>query len=509
MWTIIKILTLVLVCALPGLMHSEWARAADEVIDQEQTRPCTDVWKIGGGYRPEMAQIVTAAWHGVTYRVGLYLENVSATGSVLVSIQTVIGGKPSGIEIGRGKIPVDSLPPYGEPDWVNVIIGNVPVVPGTQYAIVLSSANGTIQWYACGDVYPRGFMLANDGNGWISWPVADAMFRTWVIPDQLDQSQGSEGPSNTYYNGVQVGQTFTAGLSGFLDRVLVFLQNATVTQPCIDPIQVTIQTVTEEGYPSGKVIGYGSIPCSSLPTVRPGPVTASIIGASVSAGTQYALVLKQPRGGGAFMWPMWPDYDGNSSYPGGTMVYNDGGGWYGAVPLDGAGDAVFETFVAQPIMFSPPPSPPLASTTCSGGVCPVATATITPADSTAQITSNVQFRARQNGTVQGILSFNDSRTGDVALHGCTTDSTACRLTVTTFACTDDHAITIKGTYTPRGETETYYELNLSGVKKEIGTFTLTVGNDTYTLTRDGIVDVTCPPWAGISVSPFSGSIRSH
>jgi hypothetical protein len=58
---------------------------------------------------------------------------------------------------------------------------------------------------------------------------------------------------------------------------------------------------------------------------------------------------------------------------------------------------------------------------------------------------------------------------------------------------DQNTITVNGIYTPKGENDNYYELNLSGAKNEIGTFTLTVGNYTYTLTRQGIVDVTCPP----------------
>ncbi|MGW8288309.1 MAG: hypothetical protein ACWGOD_08705 [Desulfobulbales bacterium] len=45
----------------------------------------------------------------------------------------------------------------------------------------------------------------------------------------------------------------------------------------------------------------------------------------------------------------------------------------------------------------------------------------------------------------------------------------------------------------RGGDETYYELNLSGVRDGIGTFTLESGEYDYTLTRKGIVDVTCPP----------------
>jgi hypothetical protein len=80
------------------------------------------------------------------------------------------------------------------------------------------------------------------------------------------------------------------------------------------------------------------------------------------------------------------------------------------------------------------------------------------------------------------------------LQGCATQSAACRLTVTTFACTDQHAITVAGTYTPKEETAGNYLLTLSGIRGGIGTLTLTAGDSTYTLTRKGIVDVTCPQW---------------
>jgi hypothetical protein len=67
------------------------------------------------------------------------------------------------------------------------------------------------------------------------------------------------------------------------------------------------------------------------------------------------------------------------------------------------------------------------------------------------------------------------------------------LTVTTFACTDQHAITVAGTYKPPRGTAGEYQLSLSGVRDGIGTFTLTAGDYTYTLSHNGIVNVTCPP----------------
>jgi hypothetical protein len=499
-------ITLTVVIMVSGLLCPTPAHAAGDTLDQAQTATWTDVWRIGGGYRPEMAQIVTAGMYGFLHQVSLYLDNLSATGPVTVSIQTVIGGVPSGKQIGYGEIPADVLPLYGQPGWVDVtIMGNVLVAPGTQYAVVLSSGDGTIRWYSSGNVYSRGYMLVNEGSGWSSWSVADAMFKTYVIPDTLDQSQGAWNGGFSQYSSEQTGQIFTAGLSGVLDRVSVYLIN--YNYHAIGPVEASIQTVTG-GLPSGTVIGHGSIPDGSIPYWPGGWVTIDISGATVIRNTQYALVL-HGVGEGDFMWYLWYYCDNCG------MVYNGGQGWTANLPYGfSKGDAAFQTYVAMPILRSLPP-PPRTITPCVNGVCPAAKGGLTPADPTDGVESHFRFWERPNGTVQGILSFNDSGTGDLVLQGCVTDtnnwadstvlalgrvlqgsvtdSAGCRLTVTTFACTDQHAMTVAGTYTPKGGTATSYKLILSGVKDGIGTFTLSIGGDyVYTVMLDGIVDVTCP-----------------
>ena len=471
-------MTFAVVVAVTGLLYPTPA-GASEVIDQAQTEPWTEFFYIGQGYQPQMAQIVTAGMYGTLHRVSLYLGNISATGPVTVSIETVIGGVPSGNQIASRRIPVSALPPYDQPGWVDIVFNGVLVAPGTQYAVVLFT-DGVIQWYSSGDVYSRGYMLVNRGYGWNSLSASDAMFQTYVIPDTLDQWQHvSAGAKFLKGDGNPVGQTFTAGLSGVLDRVAVYLTNT--YNPATGPLEVSIQTLAG-WFPSGTEIGHGSIPSSSIPPYPDGGwVTIGISGAVVTAGTPYALVLTE--GQGRFYW----FYDAQDIYQGGAMMDGYAGNWYFAL-----GDAVFETYVATPIAFAPPPPPPQTITPCSGGVCPAVTGNVTPTDSTSRVTSNVQFRERPDGTVHGILNFNDSRTGDLALKGCVTGSAACRLTVTTFACTNQHSITVAGTYTPKGGTADYYRLTLSGVRDGIGTFTLTVGDNTYTVAHYGIVDVTCP-----------------
>jgi hypothetical protein len=502
--------TLALVMALPVLLQPVSARAAGEILDQAQTASWTDVWRIGGGYRAEIAQVVTAGTYGYLNKVGLYLDNITAIDPVTVSIQTVIDGMPSGIEIGKGTIPVEDLPQYGAPQWVDVQInGGVGLVmaPGTQYAIVVSSPYSSlgydiIRWYSSPDVYPRGYMLFNEGSSWSrSITNADTMFQTYVIPDSLDQFLYY--PARIYYsslslmnlantNAEQAAQTFTAGQIGVVDRVRLYIQRG----PSFNSnVEISIQT-TDSGYPSGVEIGHGFIPWNAMPGIssQAAWIEAAIRPSDyVITGVQYAIVVAGSCCGQ--FW--WLFADGvSATYGGGQMLYNGGSGWTGALPAYGdlyVGDAGFQTFVvhpAAPLVTAPPGGPTI--TPCSFGICPAVTGNVTPADSTARVTSNVQFRERPDGTVHGILNFNDSRTGDLALKGCVTDSAACRLTVTKFACTDEHEITVEGKYTPKGGTATYYELNLSGVKDDIGTFTLTVGDYTYTLTRYGIVDVTCP-----------------
>jgi hypothetical protein len=53
-------------------------------------------------------------------------------------------------------------------------------------------------------------------------------------------------------------------------------------------------------------------------------------------------------------------------------------------------------------------------------------------------------------------------------------------------------VTVGGTYTPRGGTSTYYRLIVSSASDGPGTFKLSAAGYTFTLTLDGIANVTCP-----------------
>ena len=474
----------------PGLLCPPSA-AATGILDQSQPNSQSS----SNVSSAPKAQIFTAGMYGRLDCISVYLENWPnpPAGAILtVSVQTVIEGLPSGKQIGSGTVPLSAIPPSGNPGWIDVSISGAVVTNETQYALTLQTSSfATVDWWFAYTSYSGRTALSNDGIAWRIDTGHNFTFKTYVTPDVRDQYgiyAWTGGLTNSTH-----GQTFTAGLSGRLDRVSVYVESFGV----VGDFEASIQTV-KGGYPSGIVLGQGSIPASSIPAQghpgSPGWVTIGISGGvAVTAGTQYALVLRV--GGGLFSW-MFTDRD---LYPGGHMIFNSNQGWtVNPYPSDyrASFDAIFETYVVMPVAPTPAPEPPPRITPCSSGVCPVVAGIVTPPDSTARVTSNVVFQEFLDGRVHGILNFNDSRTGNFVLQGCTTASTACRLTVTTFACTDQHAITVAGTYTPQGETAGDYRLTLSGVRGGIGTFTLSADDYTYTLTRYGIVDVTCPPGAG-------------
>jgi hypothetical protein len=487
-------LTLVLVTGI-GLLFPMSA-SADDILDQSQ--PISQSPSNVGDYDYQRAQIFTAGMYGVLDRVSLRLENWpnNPAGATLnVSIQTVIDGLPSGQQIGSGRIELSALPYSGSGgDWVDITIYGAILHAGTQYALVIQTSawNAEVDWWYAfqnqyGSSYTRGVTARNFGDGWSTDATFDFAFKTYVIPDVLDQEQ----PRNTagVVKGSTLGQLFYAGVTGVMDRASAYLGKTT------SPLEVTIETVAG-GYPSGTVIGRGSIPA--------GPdsmgfyttwFTFPINDAVLTAGTEYAMVIRQSSG--VFTWYSL----GGLPYFNAPMVVKTATGWklatddyYGSERY-----AMFRTYMVPNIALTPPPPPgPLGTITpCSDGVCPAAAGNITPRDSTARITSNIQFQELPDGTIDGVLNFNDSRTGDFVLRGCTTDSAACLVTVTTFECTDQHSITVAGTYTKRGGTATEFLLTLSGVRSGAGSFTLTSGDYTYTLSHMGIVDVTCPPAAGV------------
>ena len=143
-------------------------------------------------YNLPRAQIFTAGVTGDLSRVSLRLENFTSsppTGAVLnISVQKVIGGLPSGKQIGTGAIPLSAIPAKGSGgDWVDVDITGAIVYAGIQYALVLQTNvwNADVYWWlayqnAYGSSYTGGEMAYNYGSGWITDENFDFTFKTYV-----------------------------------------------------------------------------------------------------------------------------------------------------------------------------------------------------------------------------------------------------------------------------------------------------------------------------------------
>ena len=144
-----------------------------------------------------------------------------------------------------------------------------------------------------------------------------------------------------------VGQTFTAGLSGLLDTVNLYLHLGSRTAPS----EIQIQTVVDE-LPSGVVLA------SQAPVITFGTGEALIQAtfsapAAVTAGTQYAIVAVPPEPEILVLWASSTDL-----YAGGTSVFTDNDGVTWLEPRNW--DLAFETYVT--VAPTPTPMPTLPPT---------------------------------------------------------------------------------------------------------------------------------------------------
>jgi hypothetical protein len=182
-----------------------------------------------------------------------------------------------------------------------------------------------------------------------------------ALAGTLDQQQtDGSGGNSAIFSGQSDAQTFTAGLSGGVDRV--DLQLETVATPTA-PLTVEIRNVSG-GMPGTTVLASQSVPGSSVPgTLAFVPINFAT-SAPVVAGTQYAIVAYSSTSNGSpYGWAFTPN--GASLYTGGAGFYTltspPSGAWS---PLNGMladADLAFKTYVVVPAS-TPPASTPPAST---------------------------------------------------------------------------------------------------------------------------------------------------
>ncbi len=162
----------------------------------------------------------------------------------------------------------------------------------------------------------------------------------------VDQQQTSSTTDAGLFAGQSPAQTFTAGISGGLDRADLLLFK--LSSPP-EPLTVEIRN-TSLGAPGTSVLASGSIPSSAL-----GPEPAAFVPvtfatpAAVTAGTRYALVTYTEHANNDYAG--WRYQTTTNPYSGGGgFVSNEPnppqGGWHD-VAL-GGDDFAFKTYVTPP-----------------------------------------------------------------------------------------------------------------------------------------------------------------
>jgi len=167
----------------------------------------------------------------------------------------------------------------------------------------------------------------------------------------LDQQQTLANGARGIVSTQSGAQTFTAGRTGLLDQVDLDLAKGG------SPVNLTVELRdVAAGTPGTQVLAAASVPASSVPlTAAHGFVSIPFaVPASVTAGTQYAIVAYASGSGGNYYY--WWDGGPPSPYAGGMEF----------VPLSSppvapwnpqaAIDFAFKTYVGPPVTAVQPPA---------------------------------------------------------------------------------------------------------------------------------------------------------
>lgn len=175
-----------------------------------------------------------------------------------------------------------------------------------------------------------------------------------VGPDDEDLDQVNEGDpgdlvtiSNDGEISSSYAQTFRAGRTGLLYAVDLAAAWTSETDTAPGPLEVTIQTVGEDGEPTGDVQGYGQL---VAPEEQGDPIhhIDLDVAAGVAEGQTYAIVLETgPQTPEAFgIWLAFLSTD-DAYVPGEVLELQDGGAWF-PHPVPGV-DVMFRTHVSDPV----------------------------------------------------------------------------------------------------------------------------------------------------------------
>jgi Ca2+-binding RTX toxin-like protein len=223
----------------------------------------------------------------------------------------------------------------------------------------------------------REMLVISGTRRWMLWAVlvaasAAASLGLGAAPaaaGTLDQQQTNFVPNAISFGGQrQFAQVFTAGLSGNLDQVDVYIRR---NSSCNGGSGITAQIRTLTGStPSNTALATKTIPAASIIATSPLWLSFTFEApAPVTAGTQYALVLSAPDAGSCP--PMQQPYDWRGAlgnpYDGGASYFTNDGGSSWTIQSMGDFDTAFKTYVAEPPPPEPPPPTPTPPTAACGG----------------------------------------------------------------------------------------------------------------------------------------------
>ncbi len=203
----------------------------------------------------------------------------------------------------------------------------------------------------------------------------DAQYPLWY------SQNGNDGSA------VGLGQTFTAGISGSLTGVELYLTALDATTPAT--LTVEIESTTS-GVPSGTVLASTTVATSDI-SFSAGWVSATFATPpTVTAGTMYAITLPELPQENVSPWLVWgldTEFSGAyTDYTGGDAYASVAGSWASMFTIladggNGTGDLAFRTYVqaaaATPTPTAvPTPTPtPAATSTPAPSITPPATST--------------------------------------------------------------------------------------------------------------------------------------
>ena len=179
--------------------------------------------------------------------------------------------------------------------------------------------------------------------------------------DTLDQQQTASDFAQGVGATETLAQTFTAGISGGLDRVDLLLGKA--VSP-IAPVIVEIRDGSSAG-PGPAVLATGVIPSASIVNVEPNAAFVTALFASppqVTAGTSYAIVAFSSASPDNYGWHL---KSSGNVYPGGASFYTfdsppkSSSTWTNNSGTGTGADQAFKTYVVPPPAPTPttPPAP--------------------------------------------------------------------------------------------------------------------------------------------------------